>query len=411
MLSTVLLIPYSLLLMAFPASAVENPATTAPYISENTAFATSLHSKLAANSKGNIVSSPLGVHTILLTALQGADGSTATALRKVVGNASASNPQAALEATDQLLRPARRVFQSTSAVWLDNSPPSIPWNRGLLSTLSSSGFDILEFPMAQNPGKAASKINSFFQKHTRNAIKEIVTSSDISSDSTLLLGSAAHFEGNWANAFKKSETRDEIFHLEPAGTVEVPMMRVEDATFRTMETEAFAAFELPYKACGLSMLVILPKSGDLSAMESRFTATELARLRANPVEQKFSLFALPRFEFDSQLDLEKPLASLGLAKIFSEAADFQKFLDPEARSPLNRAKVGKFLQNAMVRVNEKGTKAASATVATTIIKMASVNIGDTFMVDRPFLFVIQDTNTGLILFIGRVKNPLEKTTS
>ena len=70
--------------------------------------------------------------------------------------------------------------------------------------------------------------------------------------------------------------------------------------------------------------------------------------------------------------------------------------------------VGTALQKANITIDEEGTEAAAATVA--VMRTYGVNIGTTppprpFVADRPFLFIIRETRTGLILFLGRVCKP------
>jgi serpin B len=382
----------------------EKPADAIPYVRENIAFATSLHKSLAADHPGNIVSSPPGVQTLLLAALQGADGSTATAIRNAVGNASASDPAAALSTSVTVLQESRKIYQSAAAAWFDSSPPPIPWNRDVLSSLNDSGFDVFQLPMRADSRGSSERINRFIRKNTRNTIREILKPGDMS-NSGIVLTAAAHLEGRWATAFNKSGTRDETFQLEPHGKAQVPMMRVRDASFRSSVTDTFEAIELPYKGGGLSMLVVVPRRGTLAVAESKFTAPELALLRSRLVEGKFSEVAMPRFEFHRDFDLKKSLSSMGLGSLFSRRkADFQNFLSSGVDHSDYPLWIEKFIQKNTIRVDEKGTKATSATAT---YMMAYSAPSRSFRVDRPFLFVVQDTATGYVLFIGRVTNPLE----
>jgi len=63
------------------------------------------------------------------------------------------------------------------------------------------------------------------------------------------------------------------------------------------------------------------------------------------------------------------------------------------------------IHQAYVKVDEQGTEAAAATAisvgATTSIAPSKI----IFRADHPFIFIIQQKETGNILFIGRVINP------
>ncbi|HEX2997131.1 MAG TPA: serpin family protein, partial [Anaerolineales bacterium] len=62
------------------------------------------------------------------------------------------------------------------------------------------------------------------------------------------------------------------------------------------------------------------------------------------------------------------------------------------------------LHKAFVAVDEKGTEAAAAT-AVVMKEMAMMPSDLRLVIDRPFLFVIRDSSSGQILFVGRVLNP------
>ena len=89
---------------------------------------------------------------------------------------------------------------------------------------------------------------------------------------------------------------------------------------------------------------------------------------------------------------------MGMPVAFSAEADF---------SGMNGTRdlaITDILHKAFVAVDEAGTEAAAAT---------AVIIGETSMpaepvevtVDRPFIFLIRDIETGAVLFLGRVMNP------
>jgi serpin B len=61
-------------------------------------------------------------------------------------------------------------------------------------------------------------------------------------------------------------------------------------------------------------------------------------------------------------------------------------------------------------VNEEGTEAAASTAVTVFgdpQSSGNVNPIPIFYANHPFIFFIQDRDTGAILFMGRVMNPVE----
>ncbi|MFN6194818.1 MAG: serpin family protein, partial [Planctomycetota bacterium] len=160
----------------------------------------------------------------------------------------------------------------------------------------------------------------------------------------------------------------------------------------------------------LAMVVLAPRSPDgLPALERLLTPARLAewlgRAEARTVD-----VALPRFAVRKQLDLKDALQALGLRRAFvdpatGDGADFGGMASSnDARDGLF---VGNVLHEALVEVDEEGTRAVAATavmMAATAMPAARPFVPE-FRADRPFLFLIRDTRSGAILFLGRVLDP------
>jgi serpin B len=108
---------------------------------------------------------------------------------------------------------------------------------------------------------------------------------------------------------------------------------------------------------------------------------------------------LPKFEFESEFSLVDTLAGMGMPIAFSGAADFS------GMTGTRELFIGDVLHKAFVSVDEAGTEAAAATaVVMELTAMPEEPVDVT--VDRPFVFLIRDIETGALLFVGRVANPL-----
>jgi serpin B len=70
-----------------------------------------------------------------------------------------------------------------------------------------------------------------------------------------------------------------------------------------------------------------------------------------------------------------------------------------------RLYVSKVFQKAFIEVNEEGSKAAAATAVTIAARCARPKKPQQFNCDRPFLYLIKDNQSGLILFAGKVEDP------
>jgi len=110
--------------------------------------------------------------------------------------------------------------------------------------------------------------------------------------------------------------------------------------------------------------------------------------------------ALPKFRVESQFSLRKALSAMGMPGAFSNSADFSGI---DGRGKLAISEV---VHKSFVDVSEQGTEAAAATGMT--MRAAAMRAPEqtvVFRADHPFLFLIRDTRSGVILFIGRLTNP------
>ena len=107
---------------------------------------------------------------------------------------------------------------------------------------------------------------------------------------------------------------------------------------------------------------------------------------------------MPKFKFEKKYFMGNTLAEMGMPTAFSPGeADF---------SGMDGSKnlyLGFVIHQAYVDVNEEGTEAAAATAAG--IQTTAIHIENYFKADHSFVFIIQDKETGSILFMGRVENP------
>ena len=108
---------------------------------------------------------------------------------------------------------------------------------------------------------------------------------------------------------------------------------------------------------------------------------------------------LPRFSFDTQADLNEPLASLGMVDAFdADAADFSGMTTQE------QLFISDVIHEANISVDEQGTEAAAATAVAVAAASAPASMPKVAF-DRPFLFALRDTVTGAVLFLGQVTDP------
>jgi len=176
----------------------------------------------------------------------------------------------------------------------------------------------------------------------------------------------------------------------------VPMMR-QTAYFGYAEGEGFQAVELPYDGEELAMVILLPGEGRFEEFEASLDAARLEEMLGRLRSQHLSL-TMPRFRVESSFHLADTLAAMGMPSPFQP--------DQADLSGMNGTRdlyIQAVLHKAFVSVDESGTEAAAATAV--IVGVTGPPPGLEVTVNRPFIFLIRDRQTGVILFVGRVVNP------
>jgi serpin B len=176
-----------------------------------------------------------------------------------------------------------------------------------------------------------------------------------------------------------------------------------EAGFRYAEDDGLQLLELPYAGGDLAMVVLLPRETyGLKGLEERLTEQSLDRWLARAFEQKVNV-SMPKFKVIAQFSLAKPLAAMGMTDAFSRRADFSGM---DGQRDLFISAV---VHKAFVEVNESGTVAAAATgvVMRDMAVMMAPRPTPIFRADHPFIFLIRDSHSGSILFLGRMADPAQ----
>ncbi|CAN7995236.1 unnamed protein product [Ixodes hexagonus] len=154
---------------------------------------------------------------------------------------------------------------------------------------------------------------------------------------------------------------------------------------------------LPYSGHRYSMVILLPdERTGFSELKKALSVKELANL-PKKLELKEVNVRLPKFELNTEYDLVPVLKKLGLKSVFTGGADLSRI----SRRP--NLHVSDVRHKAAVKVNEKGTVAAAATVATYSDMSAPIGGTVEFYVQHPFIFYIYDGTTQEVIFLGEVR--------
>jgi len=236
-------------------------------------------------------------------------------------------------------------------------------------------------------------INTWVEEQTNNKIKDLIPQGMITPLTRLVLTNAIYFKGTWAIQFDPTDTKKQDFRVNSEKTVQADMMSLTEEEFNYTETDDLQILELPYKGDELSMLILLPKE-NLNKIE--LTLENLEQWRSSLRERELNIY-IPKFKFETKYFMSKDLKEMGMPTAFGEGADFSGMTGDK------KLFISQVIHQAFVEVNEEGTEAAAATALTMV--ESAVTKPTLFKADHPFIFIIQQKETGNILFIGRVNDP------
>jgi serpin B len=397
------------LLACGPNGASEQPRPTVPttrqarddvpaWVDGGDRFALALLGRLAATD-GNLFFAPGNLRTALAMTYAGAAGTTADEMARTLHFTALPGLRvhaAQAAAAGQLQEGAGHVtLRAANRLWGAQGEPFVA--EYVERTRSYYGAELVGVDFAATE-QARQTINAWVSQQTEGKIAELLARQTIDASTRLVLTSAIYFKGTWLRAFDPARTQDQPFHVPfVAVAPAVPTMQ-QKAKFAYAEVADAQVLELPYTGGRLAMTIVLPRAPDgLPALTAGLDPARLAGWLAalRPTEVRV---ALPRFTTRARFELADTLAAMGMPTAFTGAADF---------SGMSRAGglfISRVIHEAFVDVNEAGTEAAAAT-AVVMTRSAPMNPPPSFTADRPFLYLIRDTGTGQILFLGRVLDP------
>ena len=377
----------------------------AAVVAADAAFGFDLFEMVAGDE--NLMLSPYSIATALSMLYPGARGDTAIeiadvlhltvdnstlhAVRNHIDTALATPPQ---PLDDKDTREPFTIRPANSA-WGQGGYPFLHEYLEVLATNYGAGLRLLDY--AGDPEGSRAIINSWVEEATEERIKELIPEGAIDSLTRLALVNAIWFKANWFEQFNADATGPGIFTLLDGSEIEVPLIH---ANLRTgyVKTDLFEAVRLPY-AGDAAMVVLVPRKGSPAELAADLDQSDLD-IEWQPAAVDLTM---PSFEFEAEIGLKSALQELGMRAAFEppfgdSGADFTGItVVPELY-------VSGAFHKTFIALDEEGTEAAAATAI--ILRATSAGPPPvTFTVDRPFLFWIEHSSTGEMLFLGQVTNP------
>lgn len=344
------------------------------------------------SSNKNVITSPLGVLTLLSLYGSGSEGTNREEIMRLLGSndyKQLSDSYSYLSQKFSAMNPryltlANKVFVSDKFTVNDEFSRTA---RSYRSEVSSIDFS--------EPKSAADIINDWSSEKTKGMISKPVSESDIDPATAIALLNVIFFQGHWHVPFNASETKKKDFNVDRSTVVKLPMMHLQQSLFYYEDKDMdVQMIELPYMETKFRMIVVLPNEIDglpevLKKVSEKGLLENVFQLSPPGADLDFDM---PKFEIRSKINLNSILPNVGVASIFQNGST--------GIVKESSVVVSKALQEAFVKVDEEGATAGAFTgiVAVEVSSVSEPPKPIPFKVDRPFLFAI--LHDDIVLFAG-----------
>lgn len=334
---------------------------------------------------GDVLVSPVSVLAALAMTEAGARGETLAQMEQVFGldaeymRASLAAYMSSVEGTEAKL---------ANSVWFRDDGTFEP-NRDFLADCAS--FAGAEVFAREFDAETCSDLNAWVSEHTDGMIDDILD--EIPADAVMYLVNALAFEAGWEVEYKEHQLHDSVFHA-AGGDKTVQMMYGDEQTY--LEGEGFTGFMKPYEGGRYAFAALLPDEdvgldGLIGSLTGEAITAALAGAESTTVET-----AMPSFSSEFEEELRETLEAMGMTDAFdAAAADFTGM----GRSTLGNIYVSRVLHKTFIDVTPLGTRAGAATVVEMNAE-GDMLVEKSVILDRPFLYMIVDTQYNIPLFIG-----------
>jgi len=369
-------------------------------VEANNEFAFDLYSELDKSENGNIFYSPYSISAALAMTYEGAKGQTANEMKSVFHfpESNILRPNFAKIYNNINEGADDYELRTGNALWVQQDYPLLEDYTARVEKYYGGKATNVDF--IEETENSRQTINSFIEEQTNNKIKDLIPAGFLDAMTRLVLTNAIYFKGIWEWQFDKADTYEGDFKITNDNIVKTEMMNMnpdkDKVKFNYADTGDLQILELPYKGDKISMLLLLP-SENLDVIEPVLTAEKLNEYKSQMKETELDSISIPKFEFDTKYFMKETLSALGMPTAFSQNADFS------GMTGVKDLYIDFVIHQAYVKVNEEGTEAAAATAVG--MKLTAVMPSNVFKADHPFIFIIQEKETGNILFFGRVVDP------
>lgn len=356
--------------------------------STNSSFDYSLIKETNKNKSSNYLISPYSIKTVLSIIKDGADNSSLKELNDVMGNFRRANII------------SKNVIGDANLL-LINKEYKDEINKNYVNKIKKSYDAEIKYSNI-----TPNNINKWVDNKTNHMIPTLVDS--VNPETIMAIINAISMKASWDSEFDCKNTHISEFNTIDGSIINTIMMVSNDAQYIEDDTakgiiKKYKTYKNDdHKKVNLEFVAIMPNDGIDSYIEN-FNNEEFRNLLSTKDKYKNEdvSLKLPRFKYNYNFsNLMNVLINMGIKSIFNEkTADLSKMTESNSKDLY----IGSIKQKSYIEVNEKGTKASAATIATVDENSANVPIDIEF--DKPFIYIIKQSNSDDILFFGVVYTP------
>lgn len=365
-------------------------------------FSIEISSKyFSENSSKNALISPISIRYAFSTLSEGAGTKTAELFSKFIhetlDQAFSENNKIHKTFLNTAMNSEERSSKIVvkDSLWIDDS---LTLKKDFIDKAANYHFAEV-FNADLGDQKTADAINQWVKDATNNLIDP---KKGPDSQLKLLILNTIYFKEAWSKPFDKSLNTKEDFTLSNGEKKQVEFMHLFDAFREIEEQDDYYIAQLNFSG-GSVFRVLLPKEGkDLNELMKNQSQGKLidSLLNATLPDTAHIKWQVPKFTFQSEIDLKGLMSSMGYEELFSTNADFSNVSDTKLYISDARQLTNFILNNEGVEAAAYTEIAMKEAAAAPMEEPREIEI----TLNKPFLYTILLWD-GTPLFIGMMNDP------
>ena len=377
-------------------------AVTADFDKAETQAVSDFAAKLlqqAHRDNTSTVISPISVLYALAMTANGADGETLSQMEQLFGMDIDSLNEYLYSTVSVLPSDEGYDIDFANSIWVTDDEQKFKVSEAFLQQVKNY-YDAAVYTSAFDDS-TLKDINNWVAQKTNGQIQDILDK--IAEDAVMYLINAINFEADWQTEYEKHSVKDGIFTKSDGREQTVQFMY--SGEYGYLEDDTTTGFIKYYKDREYAFVALLPdKDVRFDDYMASLSGKKLTALMDNIMPLQVNA-AMPKFETTFDIEMSEALENLGMTYAFDrQIADFSRM--GTAQQEGENVCINRVIHKAFIRVAEKGTQAGAATVVEMVAEGAAEITEEikNVRLDRPFVYMIVDTQNNLPLFIGTVCN-------